>query len=106
MNITDIFTVMLTVNVLTELLNLHLDKHQTQLEGRLTLNLAKNPHPKVHLLCISKAFSHISWPSSVDGCLRCHGDGLSLNGLSHGHKSKATGLVICLRKTFRASRLD
>ena len=41
MNITDIFIVMFTVNVLTELLNLHLDKHQMQLEWSLTLNLVK-----------------------------------------------------------------
>ncbi|XP_062274586.1 stonustoxin subunit beta-like isoform X2 [Scomber scombrus] len=48
---------MLTVHVLTELL-------------------------KVHLLCMSKAFSHISWSSSVMEGLSCHGDGLSLNGFS------------------------
>ncbi|XP_062279213.1 uncharacterized protein LOC133984014 [Scomber scombrus] len=36
----------------------------------------------VHLLCMSKAFSHISWSSSLMECLSCHGDGLSLNGFS------------------------
>ena len=40
MNVTDIFTVMLTVHVLTELLNSHPDKHHTHSsKAPLTLDL-------------------------------------------------------------------
>ncbi|XP_062275957.1 uncharacterized protein LOC133981087, partial [Scomber scombrus] len=55
---------------------------QTSDAAGIKFHFEKHSHLKVHLLCMSKAFSHISWSSSVMEGLSCHGDGLSLNGFS------------------------